>query len=65
MNNGNIGEKRGLYVREVVACDHVGINYLILSDVRNFYMRLGGYIVFEQDLCKIVCRECFIKQMPT
>lgn len=63
MDNGNIGEanKKGLYVREVVACDHVGINYLVLSGTRNFFMQKSGYIVFEEDLCKIICSDCFIR----
>lgn len=63
MDIGNIGDdrKKGLYVREVVACDHVGINMLVLAGVRNFFLRQPGYIVFEQDLCKVVCPACLLK----
>jgi len=63
VNNGNSGEatRRGLFVREVQACDHVGINLLVLADVRNFFLRQPGYIVFEDDLCKVVCPDCLLK----
>lgn len=56
-------EKKGLYCREVVACDHVGINYLVLKGTKNFYLRGPGYVVFEENLCKIVCPGCFITAM--
>lgn len=64
---GNIGEesKKGLYVREVVACDHVGINYLVLDGTRNFFLQKSGYIVFEEDLCKVVCPACLMMGRPT
>lgn len=60
MNIGNIGGEcpKGLHVREVVACDHVGINLLVLDGTRNFYVRSSGYVVFEENLCKIVCPTC-------
>lgn len=63
MDIGNIGEekRKGLYVREVLACDHVGINMLVLAGVRNFFLRQPGYIVFEDDLCKVVCPACLLK----
>lgn len=63
MDNGNIGEelRNGVYVREVVACDHVGINLLVLADVWNFFQRQPGYIIFEEGLCKVICPECFVK----
>lgn len=63
MDNGNIEEnsRKGLYVREVVACDHVGINYLVLDGTRNFFLRSSGYVVFEEGLCKIVCPDCLMK----
>ena len=63
MDNGNIeeNERKGLFVREVQACDHVGINMLVLANVRNFFLRQPGYIVFEDDLCKVVCPECLLK----
>lgn len=51
---------RGLFVREVQACDHVGINMLVLADVKNFFLRQPGYIVFEQDVCKVVCPTCLL-----
>lgn len=52
---------RGLYVREVMACDHVGINYLVLKGTRNFFLRSSGYIVFEEDVCKVVCPDCLLR----
>jgi hypothetical protein len=52
---------RGLYVREVLACDHVGVNLLILADVRNFFLSQPGYIVFEENLCKVLCPQCLLK----
>lgn len=52
---------RGRFVREVQACDHVGINLLVLADVWNFFQRQPGYIVFEEDLCKVVCPACLLK----
>ena len=63
MDIGNTGEqkRKGLFVREVQACDHVGINMLVLANVRNFFLRQPGYIVFEKDLCKVVCPECLLK----
>jgi hypothetical protein len=67
VDNGNIegNSRKGLYCREVVACDHVGINYLVLNGTRNFYLRSSGYVVFEEDLCKIVCPECLMKSRVT
>lgn len=63
MDNGNIEKngRKGFYVREVVACDHVGINYLVLSGTRNFYLQKSGYLIFEEDLCKVVCPLCLMK----
>lgn len=63
MDIGNIVEnqRKDFYVREVIACDHVGINYLVLAGTRNFFSRGPSYTIFEQDLCKILCPECFIK----
>ena len=63
MDNGNNGEdgRRGLFVREVMACDHVGINQLVLNNTRNFYIRNSGYVVFEDDACKVVCPNCLLK----
>jgi len=58
-NNGEDG-RRGLYVREVMACDHMGINQLILQNSRNFFIRSSGYVVFEQDVCKVVCPDCLL-----
>ena len=52
---------RGLFIREVQACNHVGVNMLVLANVRNFFLRQPGYIVFEDDLCKVVCPECLMK----
>ncbi|MGB3121900.1 MAG: hypothetical protein WBE58_23945, partial [Verrucomicrobiales bacterium] len=65
VDNGNIGEEKlkGLYVREVMACDHVGINYLVKTNTRNFFLQKSGYIVFEQDVCKVVCPACLIKAL--
>lgn len=60
IGNSGIRNLNGLYVREVVACDHVGINYLVRDGTRNFFMRESGYIVFEEDLCKIVCPRCLL-----
>lgn len=63
MDNGNIeeNERKGFYVREVVACDHVGINYLVLAGTRNFFVQRSGYIIFEEELCKVVCPACLMK----
>ena len=63
MNNVENGDHcpKGLHVREVVACDHVGINLLVLEDTRNFYLRSSGYVVFEENLCKIVCPACLFE----
>lgn len=60
MDNGNIGDacSRGLHIREVVACDHVGINELVLGETRNFFFRSSGYLIFEQDKVKAVCPAC-------
>lgn len=59
----DIGEenRKGLSVREVVACDHVGVNRLVLHSTQNFYSRGPCYIVFEENLCKVVCAECLLK----
>lgn len=53
--------EKGLHVREVVACDHVGINTLLLAGARNFYVSGTAYIVFEEDRCKVVCPSCLLK----
>ena len=62
MDNGDFGDERakGLYCREVVACDHVGINMLVLAGTRNFFLNQPGYIVFEENLCKVVCPACLL-----
>lgn len=62
MNIGNIGieNRKGLYVREVMACDHVGINTLKLQGTQNFYLSSHGYLVFEDDVCKVVCPNCLM-----
>lgn len=62
MDNGENGDHcpKGLHVREVMACDHVGINYLVLQGTRNFFLRSSGYIIFEQDVCKVVCPNCLL-----
>jgi len=56
---------KGLHVREVMACDHVGINYLVLANTRNFFLRSSGYVVFEENVCKVVCPACLLKAQPT
>lgn len=62
MDNGNIEDEKpkGLYCRELLACDHVGMNYLVLAGTRNFYSQGPCYIVFEENLCKVVCPQCFV-----
>lgn len=59
-NNEESG-KKGLYCREVVTCDHVGINTLMLRGTRNFFISRSAYVVFEDDLCKILCPNCLLK----
>lgn len=61
IGNSGIKNRNGFYVREVVACDHVGINYLVMAGTRNFFIAKSGYLVFEEDLCKVVCPECLLK----
>lgn len=63
MDNGENGDHcpKCLHVREVMACDHVGINYLVLTNTRNFFLRSSGYIVFEENVCKVVCPACLLK----
>ncbi len=61
IGNNEENSRKGFYVREVVACDHVGINYLVLQGTRNFFIQKSGYLVFENDLCKVVCPGCLIK----
>lgn len=63
MDIGNYGDDRekGLYVRDVIACDHVGINMLVLANVRNFFLRQPGYIIFEENRCKVVCPACLLR----
>lgn len=63
MDNGENGDhcQKGLHVSEVTACDHVGINYLVLKDTRNFFIQKSGYVVFEEDRCKVVCPACLMK----
>jgi len=63
VDNGNIEERseKGLYCREVIACDHVGINNLALAETLNFFIQRSGYIVFENNLCKVVCMNCLLK----
>jgi len=51
---------KGLHVREVLACDHVGINYLVLDGTRNFFIQKSGYVVFEEGKCKVVCPSCLM-----
>lgn len=60
MDIGNIGEEVGIgmKIREVVACDHVGINRLVLLGTQNFFCQGPCYIVFEEGLCKVVCPHC-------
>jgi len=60
VDNGNFGDRceKGLHVREVVACDHVGINTLLLGGTRNFFVSGTAYVVFEEDRCKVVCPAC-------
>ena len=63
MDIGNNEDRcgKGLHVREVAACDHVGINTLKLAGAQNFYVSGTAYIVFEDDRCKVVCPACLLK----
>lgn len=63
MDNGENGDycSKGLHVREVMACNHVGINTLVLAQSRNFFLRSSGYVVFEENVCKVVCPDCLLK----
>lgn len=63
MDNGNIRDnvRNGLYVREVMACDHVGINFLVTPRTKNFLVSGSAHIVFEEDVCKVVCPACLLK----
>jgi len=61
IEESGIKNRNGFYVREVVACDHVGINYLVLEGTRNFFVQKSGYIVFEEDLCKVLCPNCLMQ----
>lgn len=63
MDIGDFGEatKKAVVCREVVACDHVGINYLCMPDTQNFFLRGPGYLVFEEEKVKVVCPQCLIK----
>ena len=67
VDNGENGDHCpiGLHVREVLACDHVGINYLVLDGTRNFFIQKSGYIVFEENVCKVVCPACLMMGRPT
>jgi len=58
-NSGN-GERKGFMVRQVLACEHVGINQLVLRDTVNFYIKKCGYVVFEEEKCKVVCPSCLL-----
>jgi len=67
VNIGNSGDhcEKGWHVREVLACDHVGINYLVLDGTRNFFIQKSGYVVFEENKCKVVCAACLMMGRPT
>lgn len=51
----------GIQITEVVACDHVGVNRLVLNDTQNFYTRGPAYIVIEEGKIKVVCPECLLR----
>jgi len=51
----------GIEIREVVACDHVSVNRLILTNTQNFYTQGPAYIVIEEGKIKVVCPECLLR----
>lgn len=51
-------------VKEVVACDHVVVDYLADRRVPNFSVRGPGYIVIEESKIKVICPSCLLRSTP-